>query len=112
MNEITRTRNLIWSWWYHTKSNVAEWIAKHAPKIPTRRPDPPDRDCICFGCSTDDDEKRFTVLSAFFAGDGWVFSWDCEAECGDGIPIEGWYPFHFGAWCTGEDLEKIGINVI
>ncbi len=52
-------------------------------------------------------------MYAYNVGDGWVFWWDCEDAClGDENLIEDWYPFRWGAWATGDELAKIGIEVV
>ncbi len=84
-----------------------EWFQKNCPvHIPTRRPKPPTEPCVC--------GKPFDRLIALDTGDGWMFLWECENYCGECDPegINDWWPFLFGVWATGNQLERIGIEVL
>ena len=94
---------------YRFKEWFFENIAPKLPKIPIRKPDYPGMYDICERCNTD------IKIYAYDTGDGWSLFWDCEEQhisnFGDDGLIVGWFPFLFG-WATGEDLERIGIEVV
>jgi hypothetical protein len=97
--------NLLWSKWYRAKCDLAEWVAKHAPKIRTRKPEPPAQ--LCDVC-----HKPYTRIIAVYTGEGWALEWECDNGCGWCVPLEDWWPFMFGAYCGWRDLERAGIEVV
>lgn len=90
---------------FYLKHDIYEWVSRHGPMIPRRKPSPPTVG-MCLGCG-----GKFDVLSAINTGDGWLFMWECSGGCGDGLDIE-WYPYWFGHYCTSDDLEQLGIDVL
>jgi hypothetical protein len=106
MSQLRYLYNVLWCRWYRAKCDLQDWVAHHAPLIPTIQPEPPDAACASCG-------KFINHICAHNTGDGWVFYWQCDDGCGewDGY-IEDWYPFWFGAWCKGKDLERLGIEVM
>jgi hypothetical protein len=102
---MMKLRRSFWWYWYLARRNAREWVARHAPKIPTRRPEPLSEPCRACG-------KPQDRLYAVYTGDGWDLFWECENECGDGDSIYNWWPFHFGAHCSANDLRRVGIEVV
>jgi hypothetical protein len=102
---MMKISNPVWSYRYRARRDVREWVGKHAPKIRARWPQPPESVCPICG-------KPFVKICAVHTGDGWDLFWECENECGDGDSIYNWWPFHFGAHCSGNDLRRVGIEVV
>jgi transcription elongation factor Elf1 len=100
--------NLLWSKWYQAKCDLAEWVARHAPKIKTRKPEPTGYACPSCG-------EPCNKICATDTGEGWAFFWECPNNCGFGDPYFvdiTWYPFYFGVYCNWRDLERAGIEVV
>lgn len=98
--------NPFWSYWYRARRDVRELVGKHAPKIRTARPKPTGETCSHCG-------KPLSNLVALWTGDGWIFFWECDEHCGASeCYVETWWPFLFGAWCSTNDLHRIGIEVL
>lgn len=96
-----------WYWITIWHDFTYEWLPKHIHfKIRTRMPKP---SIYCSECG-----KLLNKIVAVDTGDGWLFEWQHENDCGteDGLDdLAKWYPFWFGVYCNRHDLEKLGIEV-